>query len=102
VSEIEQASREAVEAARQGEQFQLMLAAIQAAAQQQPAHTHPAPVPAARTSGSAAKWVGIGVAGAFLAVALSVALVSTAIATVCLTVCVLIVRDVWKSLRSKG
>ncbi|MBO8196655.1 hypothetical protein ITI46_34255 [Streptomyces oryzae] len=39
MSDIEKASRETVEAARQGEQFALMLAAVQATAQQ----TQPAP-----------------------------------------------------------
>ncbi|MGH3309740.1 MAG: hypothetical protein ACRDP3_04005 [Streptomyces sp.] len=98
MKEIEKASRDAVEAARQGDQFSLMLAAIQAA-QQQPVRTVQAPAPVVKSSGGAAKWAGIGVAATFLSVAIAVSLVSAAIATVCLTVCVLILRDVWNSIR---
>lgn len=99
MSDIESASREAVESAQQGEQFAMMLAAIQAA--KQPACNHQAPAPVAKSSGGAAKWVGIGVAAVFLAVAISISLVSVAIAAVCLTVCVLILRDVWTSMRKE-
>lgn len=70
-----------------------------AQAAQPPACNHQAPALAAKSSGGAAKWIGLSVAAVFIAVAISISLVSVAIAAVCLTVCVLILRDVWTSMR---
>ncbi|MGW8379211.1 hypothetical protein [Streptomyces sp. ODS28] len=92
MSEIERASREAVDAARQGDQFALVLAAIQAAQQPQTAPPRQPP-PAPR--GAAGKWVALGVAGTFLAMALAVSMVAFAIGAVSLTVCLLVLRSVF-------
>ncbi|MGP3977235.1 hypothetical protein ACTWQF_25130 [Streptomyces sp. 8N114] len=93
MSDIEKASQDAVEAARQGEQFAVVLAAIQAAQQATPApcQHHQAPAP----QGAAGKWVAIVTAGAFLAVSLAVSMVAFAIGAVALTVCVVVLRSVF-------
>lgn len=93
MSDIEKASAEAVEAARQGDQFAMMLAAIQAAKESQPAPCQHHQAPA--VGGSAGKWVAIGIGGSFLAVSLAVSMVAFAIGTVALTVCVVVLRSVW-------
>ncbi len=99
MSEIEKASTEAVEAARQGEQFALVLAAVQAAqAQQLPAcQHHHAAVPTPPSN--AGKWVAAGVGGSVFLVAFALSAVAVAISAVSLTVCLLILRGVWTDLR---
>lgn len=98
MSDIEKASRDAVEAARQGEQFAALLAAVQAAQQDRPATCqHPTP-----HQGAARKWVAIGIAGTFLAVGLAVSMVAFAIGAVALTVCVIVLRSVWRDYQTKG
>jgi hypothetical protein len=96
VSDIEKAAKDAVEAARQGEQFAVMLAAIQAAqAQQQaPACHHQQPAP--RQAGSVGKWIGLGVGGSALLLTVAVSAVAVAISAVALTICVLVLRSVYR------
>ncbi|MGW7518722.1 hypothetical protein ACWGJ2_24355 [Streptomyces sp. NPDC054796] len=62
---------------------------------QPPACTQPHYPPAPQNGGGAVKWIGIGVGGSFLAVALSVSMVAFAIGAVSLTVCVVVLRSVW-------
>ncbi|MGY5069375.1 hypothetical protein [Streptomyces griseus] len=97
MSDIERASQEAVEAARQSEQFALILAAVTAAqqAQQPPA----APAPVVQASGGAAKWIGIGMGGSVFLVAFALSAVAVAISAVALTVCVLVLRSVWQDVQ---
>lgn len=99
MSEIQKASAEAVEAARQGEQFAVILAAVQAAqAQQQPACTHhQAPAPARPSN--AGKWVAAGVGASVFLVAFALSAVAVAISAVSLTVCLLILRGVVQDMR---
>ncbi|MFF3338005.1 hypothetical protein [Streptomyces flavidovirens] len=100
MSDLNKASAEALEAARQSDQFAVMLAAIQAV-QKQPACQHQAPVP--QSSGSAAKWVGIGAGASVFMIALAVSAVAVAISAVALTVCVLVLRSVWQDIqKGKG
>lgn len=99
MSDVEKASREAVEAARQGEQFALILAAVQAA-QQRPECHHPAPAP--QSSGQAAKWIGIGVGASIFLMAVAVSAVAVAISAVALTICVLVLRGIWQDVQKKG
>lgn len=94
VSEIEKASREAVEASRQGDQFALMLAAVQAAQQ-----TKPAPCQHQRQASArpfdARKAVAYTVCGCAAAACLSMFFMAFAFGAVGLTVCVVVLRSVW-------
>lgn len=95
MSDLQKASQDAVDAARQGDTYAVVLAALHAQQQaQQPACQHQAPPPV-QPSGSAGKWIGIGIGGSFLAVSLAVSAVAFAIGAVALTVCVVVLRSVW-------
>ncbi len=102
--DISKASAEAVEAARQGEQFAVMLAAIQAAqivqAQQQPP---PAPVvlPQQSGTGTAGKWLAIGVGGSMLMITVSFAAVALAIAAACTALVALVVYGIYRDIRKR-
>lgn len=103
MSEIEKASREAVEAAKQGEQFAVILAAVQAAqlvqAQQQPAQQ---PVIIRESAaGQAAKWLAIGVGGSMLMVTVAFAAVALAIAAACTALVALVVYGIWRDIRGR-
>jgi len=95
MTDIEKASREAVEAARQGEQFALILAAIQAAQQVQPIQ-RPAPLPAPQQPSQAAKWLAIGVGGSALLLTVAISAVAVAIAAVSITTCSLVLYRIYK------
>lgn len=101
MSDIEQAARDAVDAAHNSEQLALITAVLQAQqlTQQQAPCQHP---PAVRSSGSAAKWVGIGVGGSALLLAVAVSAVAVAVSAVALTVCLLVLRSVWQDIRKSG
>lgn len=95
---IEKAAAEAVEAARQSDQYAMLLAALTAAKQvEQPVCHHQAPVQ--RQSGGAAKWVGIGVGASVLLITVAVSAVAVAISAVALTACLLILRSIWTDVR---
>ncbi|MFI5803015.1 hypothetical protein [Streptomyces sp. NPDC051561] len=96
--DISKASAEAVAAARQSEQFAMMLAAMEAArAVQPPTCQHQAPAP--KSSGSAGKWLAVGVGGSVFMVALALSAVAVAISAVALTVCLLVLRSVWQDIQ---
>lgn len=99
MSDLEKAARDAVDAQANSEQVALILAVLQAQqlAQQQP----PAPSATVRPAGSAAKWVGIGVGGSALLLAVAVSAIAVAISAVALTVCLLVLRSVWQDVRRK-
>ncbi|MBM7090250.1 hypothetical protein JTP67_17260 [Streptomyces sp. S12] len=91
---LERAARDAVEAADNTRQTELILAVLQAQQllnQQQP----PPPAPAPRSEFNATKWlviggvtVSVGMVGALFAVAI-------AIGAVCATACLLVLRGLW-------
>jgi hypothetical protein len=97
MTDIEKASREAVEAARQGEQFAMILAAVQAAqiiqAQQQPA---PPSAPIPQQSSQAGKWVAITVGGSVLLLTVAISAVAVAIAAVAVSGSLLIVYRIYR------
>ncbi|MEV6398143.1 hypothetical protein AB0M39_25795 [Streptomyces sp. NPDC051907] len=95
MTDIEKAAREAVDAADDSQQLALIAAVIQAQqlAQQQTCQHPPAPVP---QSGSAAKWIGIGVGGSIFLITVAVSAVAVAISAVALTICVLVLRGMWQ------
>ena len=99
MSDLNKASSEAVEAARQGEQYAAVLAAIHTAQQQSQQSMACSQPTAPAVSGSAGKWIGIGVGGAFLAVALAVSMVAFAIGASAAAVCLLVLRSVWADVR---
>ena len=100
---VQVASAYAVAAAQQSEQFAVMLAAVQAAQILQAQQPTPLqqPVAQAASSGSAMKWLAIGMGGSALLLAVAVSAVAVAISAVALTICVLILRSVWHDV-SKG
>ena len=102
MTDISKASAEAVEAARQGEQFAMMLAAVQAARAIQP--QQPAPLPAApqRSSVDAAgKWLAIGIGGSMLMVTVAFAAVALAIAAACIALVALVVYGIYRDIRKR-
>ncbi|MBY8876804.1 hypothetical protein [Actinacidiphila acidipaludis] len=104
VSEIGKASAEAVEAARQGDQFAVIVAALQAQhiinAQQAPAP--PAPIVIQKSgAGQAGKWLAIAVGGSMLMVTVAFAAVALAIAAACIALVALVVYGIYRDIRGR-
>ncbi|MFD9211656.1 hypothetical protein ACFVY9_00780 [Streptomyces sp. NPDC059544] len=99
MTDIEKAAREAVEAQANSEHLALVMAVLQAQqlTQQQTVTTVTAPVQ--RSSGGAAKWVGIGVGASVFLLTVAVSAVAVAISAVALTICVLVLRGMWTDVR---
>ena len=97
MSDFDKAARDAVDAAANSQQLALIAALLQAQqlTQQQPAP----PAPVAQQSGSAAKWIAIGMGGSALLLAVAVSAIAVAISAVALTVCLLVLKSVWQDLR---
>lgn len=97
MTDLQKASRDAVEAARQGEQFAMILAAITAAQQVQPVQ-QPAPLPVPQQSSQAAKWLAIGVGGSALLLTVAISAVAVAIASVSIAISSLILWRIYKDM----
>ncbi|WP_411097185.1 hypothetical protein [Streptomyces sp. 020-2-3H-GM] len=104
MSDFDKAAEDAVEAAANTEQLALIAAVLQAQqlTQQQP----PVPAPAvAPSSGSTAKWVGIGAAvlvgGPLFLLALTAAALGVAAVALSVAILALVLRSVWQDIRSK-
>jgi Na+/proline symporter len=96
MSDVEKASREAVKAAEQGEQFALILAAIKAGqAAQQPVH-QPAPQPVQQQPSQAGKWIAMGVGGSVLLITVAISAVAVAVAAVSIAVSSLVLYAIYK------
>lgn len=93
MSDLEKAAREAVDAAANSEQLALIAAVLTAQQLTQQQAVPPAPVQ--QSSGSAAKWIGIGVGGSIFLVTVAISAVAVAISAVALTICVLVLRGMW-------
>lgn len=99
MSDIEKASADATEAAQQSDAYALALAMLHTAQQaQQPACQHQRPAPA-KSSGSAVKWLAVGMGGSALILSVAVSAVAVAVSAVALTVCLLVLRSVWQDMR---
>jgi hypothetical protein len=100
--DITKANAEAVQAARQSEQFAVILAAIQAQqiiqAQQQPVPPPPVIVRQS-TAGTAGKWLAIAVSGSMLMVTVAMAAVALAIAAACTALVALVVYGIYRDIR---
>lgn len=105
MTDISKANAEAVEAARQGEQFAVILAAIQTAhilqAQQPPVPSPPVVVQQSN-AGTAGKWLAIGVGGSMLMVTVAFAAVALAIAAACTALVALVVYGIYRDIRGQG
>lgn len=106
MTDISRASAEAVEAARQGEQFAVILAAIQAAQiiqAQQPAPLAATPVMVSQQSsaGTAGKWLTIGIGGSMLMVTVAFAAAALAIAAACTALVALVVYGIYRDVRKR-
>lgn len=100
--DITKANAEAVQAARQSEQFAVILAAIQAQqiiqAQQQP--VPPPPVVVRQSAaGTAGKWLAVAVSGSMLMVTVAMAAVALAIAAACTALVALVVYGIYRDIR---
>jgi hypothetical protein len=107
MTEITKAAAEAVEAARQGEQFAVILAALQAAQimqAQQPAPVPPPPVVVQQSgnAGTAGKWMAIAIGGSMLMVTVAFAAVALAIASACIALVALVVYGIYRDIRGGG
>ncbi|MBY8877520.1 hypothetical protein [Actinacidiphila acidipaludis] len=103
MSEISKASAEAVEAARQGDQFAVIVAALQAqqiinAQQQQVAP--PTPIVVQKSAADqAGKWLAIAVGGSMLMVTVAFAAVALAIAAAAVALVALVVYGIYRDIR---
>jgi hypothetical protein len=105
MTDITKANAEAVQAARQSEQFAVILAAIQTAqiiqAQQQV--VPPPPVVVQQSSaGTAGKWMAIAVGGSMLMVTVAFAAVALALAAACTALVALVVYGIYRDIRRGG
>ncbi|MGW2896826.1 hypothetical protein ACWDAO_19970 [Streptomyces sp. NPDC001212] len=100
MSNLEKASRDAVEAADNSEMVRQIAAIL--AAQQLLAQQQTPPTPAARPEFSATKWLVIGGVVVSVGLAASLFAVAIAIGAVCATACLLILRGLWADFQRKG
>lgn len=100
MSDIEKASREAVEAARQGEQFALVLAAVKAAQQAQPAPCQHQQAPGRPFE--ARRVVTYTVCGCAVAAVASLFFMAFAIGAISVALSALVLWRVWTTVRPKG
>jgi Na+/proline symporter len=98
MTELNKASQDAIDAAKQGEQFAMMLTAIRAAQAVQP--PAPAPVPQQPTN-DVGKWVAIAAGGSVFMVAFAFAAVALAIASLCIALVALIVYGIYRDIRKR-
>ena len=94
MSDIEQAARDAVEAADNSQQLAMVMAILQAQQVTQQLEVRNAG-PAPQQQQSTGKWIALGVAAPFLAVTLAISVMAFAISAVALTICVLVLRGLW-------
>ena len=93
MSDIEQAARDAVEAADNSQQLAMVMAILQAQQVTQQLEVRNAgPAPQQQNTG---KWIALGVAAPFLAVTLAISVMAFALSAVALTICVLVLRGLW-------
>ena len=101
MSDLNKASAEAVEAAKQGEQFALILAAITAAQVAQPQQQAPQPVIVQQPAGGTRKWIGIGVGGSIFLMTLAVCAVAVAVAAAAVALVAVVVWAIWRDVRKR-
>ncbi|TQL21952.1 hypothetical protein [Streptomyces sp. SLBN-134] len=102
MSDLEKAARDAVEAADNTRQVELIAAVLQAQqllAQQQPA---PACQHQARPGRSAGEWLGIGGAVCVGGVGLAIGFIAIAIGSVSVAILALVLRSMWADVQRKG
>ncbi|MEV0492386.1 hypothetical protein [Streptomyces atratus] len=97
MSDLEKAAKDAVDAEANTDQLALIAALLKVQQLTQQPTAPPAPV--VRSSGGAAKWIGIGMGGSALLLAVAVSAIAVAISAVALTICILILRSVWQDIR---
>lgn len=97
MNDLQKATSEAVEAARQGEQYALILAAIQAAQAAAPVQ-QPVPLPAPRQPSQAGKWIAAGVGGSVLLLTVAISAVAVAVAAVSVAICSLVVWRIYRDM----
>ncbi|MFF7156774.1 hypothetical protein [Streptomyces sp. NPDC008139] len=101
MSEISKASADALEAARQGEQFAIILAAVQAAQTVQPSQATAPPAPQRQAVEQAGKWLAIAVGGSMLMVTVAFAAVALAIAAVSIALVAVVVYGIYRDIRKR-
>ncbi|MFJ4405902.1 hypothetical protein [Streptomyces sp. NPDC088910] len=102
MTDISKASADAVEAARQGEQFALILAAVKAAQSVQAQQPVPPPPVVVQQSGTAGKWLAVAVGGSMLMITVAFVAVALAIAAASLALVALVVYGIYRDIRGGG
>lgn len=99
MTDIRKASEDAVEAAKQGETYAAVLAALQTAAIVQQLQQPPSAPAVQQRSGEAGKWIGIGVGASVFMLTVALAAVAIAIAAVSLALVALVVYGIYRDIR---
>jgi hypothetical protein len=104
--DLTKASADAVDAARQSDQFAMILAALQAQeiirAQQQTPAAPPPVVVQQSTAGTAGKWLAVGVGGSMLMITVAFAAVALAVAAAAVALVAVVVYGIWRDVRRGG
>lgn len=94
--DLAKAARDAVDAAANTRQVELIAAVLQAQQllnqQQAPACQHQAP----KASPNVGKWVAIAVAGSVAAISLALSAIAVAVGAVAVTCCLIVLRSMWR------
>jgi hypothetical protein len=102
MTDISKASADAIEAAKQGDQYAAILAALQTAALvQQLQQPPPAPAPVPQPAGGAGKWIGLGVGGSIFLMTLAVCAVAVAVAAVAVALVGIVVYGIYRDIRKR-
>jgi hypothetical protein len=101
VTDLNKASAEAVEAAKQGDQYAAIIAALQTAAIVQQLQQPAAPPVVQPQPSSAGKWIGIGIGGSVFLMTLAVCAVAVAVAAVSVALVAVVIYAIWRDIRKR-
>ncbi|MFD9398320.1 hypothetical protein ACFWA4_05805 [Streptomyces sp. NPDC060011] len=94
--DLSKAAREAVDAAANAKQLELITAVLQAQQLVTQQQAQPCQHPAPKASLTPGQWAGIAVAGSVAAVSLALFAVAVAVGAVAVTACLLVLRSMWR------
>jgi hypothetical protein len=99
---LAKASADAVQAARESEQFHMILAVLQAQEMMRAQQQTPAPPPVVvqqSTAGTAGKWLAIGISGSMLMITVAFAAVALAVAAAAVALVAVVVYGIYRDIR---
>lgn len=101
MTDLNKASQDAIDAAKQGETYAAALAALQTAALVQQLQ-QPAPQPVVQQApGGAGKWIGISVGASVFLMTLAVCAVAVAVAAVAIALVAIVIYGIWRDIRKR-